>query len=54
MIDKKMEDIENVITREVARKIECISFEDYISRLVEKEVQKVMNLIIRGIQSQSL
>lgn len=56
-IDKKMENIEYMIAKEVAKRIEHISFEDYISGLVEKEIQKalpqkVLDLIIRGIEKQ--
>lgn len=53
-IDAKLGTISDIIASSVAKKVEKISFEDYISELVEKEVhrelpEKVLQLLVSKV-----
>ncbi len=53
-VDDKLKRIDETIAYSVAKKLDRLSFEDYIAELVEKEVQKalpakVLELVVRGV-----
>lgn len=53
-IDDKLNKIDNTISSCVAQRLEKVSFEEHIAKLVEKEVQhalpvKVLELMVRGV-----
>lgn len=55
-IDDKLKKIDETIAYSVAEKLGKLSFEEYITELVEKEVQKalpakVLELVVRGVSA---
>lgn len=58
IIDEKLKKIDEIIGYYVTKKLERLSFEDYIAELVGKEVQKVLpakvlELLVRGVSATS-